>query len=581
MKKALSIFTALFMLLTCMVTPNMTAYAANISLSVSASSVQIGDSVKVTVTIPSNVSGPIDISLSNDILTFSSSTAKEIGVNGRYISVSMGKYGLEGTNTVTLTFKAKTSGSVTVSASHGDIYDNDSFDPVQLGSASTTITVANKIVEPEPEKSGDNSLASLKLSKGTLSPKFKYSTTKYTATVDYDVTKVVVSAKTSNAKATIESITGNGTVNLKVGQNTIEIIVKAENGVKAKYTIVVTRKEKPASEAPQPTESESDSQSESTTPPPVNEALQWNGEQLYVPTKIPTETVPKDFEATSLVVNGQQMQGLSFTKADLKVLYLNNTNGAGSLYVYDEEQQSIYPFIKISSEQSYVMVLVPNEEKDPAPAGFESCTFSIEGKGVVNAYQLKDKAEEETITSWNPFSPETFYAAPAKASEFYLIYCMNNNGEKGWYLYDSVEETFQRYLAVENSIQVGGDVTNDTEDDTQNDSSDNATDEIAKLEKELKTAKMTQYIAMGVAVVLTIIVIVLIVLLVMKKRNQEDDFFDGYEDEEDYDDEEDEDDEIEVEFYNMEERIVNQTVESEKITSVEDDADDLEFIDFE
>ena len=73
----------------------------------------------------------------------------------------------------------------------------------------------------------------MKLSSGTLSPSFKYNVTKYTATVGYDVTKVVVSAKTSNEKATIESVTGDGTVNLKVGDNVIEIVVKAENGVKA------------------------------------------------------------------------------------------------------------------------------------------------------------------------------------------------------------------------------------------------------------------------------------------------------------------------------------------------------------
>ena len=38
-------------------------------------------------------------------------------------------------------------------------------------------------------------------------------------------------------------MTDNGTVNLKVGENTIKIVVRAENGVKETYTIVVTRKE--------------------------------------------------------------------------------------------------------------------------------------------------------------------------------------------------------------------------------------------------------------------------------------------------------------------------------------------------
>ncbi len=567
MRKVLSYAISLFMLMSVLMAPNFEAQAANVSLSVSASTVFIGDSVKVTVSVPDGTTATVELTDWNSVLSFTSASV-DVGTNGGKILINVGKMSMANSNSVTITFKATTSGSANVKATVVSAVDNNTVEDVALGGASTTVKVENKVVQEEPQKSGDNSLASLKLSKGTLSPKFKYSTTKYTATVDYDVTKVVVSAKTSHAKATIESVTGDGTVKLKVGKNTIEIVVKAENGVKAKYTIVVTRKEKPASESeePQPSESESTSQSESTTPPPVNEALKWNGEQLLVVEKIPTESVPKDFETTSLVVNGQQMQGLSFGKGDLKVLYLNNTNGAGSLYVYDEEQQTIYPFIKITSEQSYVMVLVPNEEKDPAPEGYESCTFSIEGKGTVNAYQLKQRTK-----------------GPAQASEFYLIYCMNNNGEKGWYLYDSVEETFQRYLAVNNSVQVDGDVTDNTEDSTQNDeSNDTPSDEIAKLEQELKTAKMTQYIAMGIAVVLTIIVIVLVVLLVMKKRSQEDDFFDGYEDDEDYEDEDEEDDEIEVEFYNMEERIVSQTSESEKTASAtKTDAADLEFIDFE
>lgn len=571
-KKALSIITAVIMLMTYMMAPNVTAYAANISLSASASSVQIGDSVTVTVSIPENVTGPINISLSSDVLAFSSSTAKEPGVNGRYISLSMGKYGLEGTNSVTLTFKAQTSGSVTISASHGDVFDNDTFEPVQLGAASTTITVANKVTDTgngggtttEPQKSEDNSLSSLKLSSGTLSPSFKYNVTKYTATVGYDVTKVVVSAKTSNEKATIESVTGDGTVNLNVGENTIKIVVKAENGVKATYTIVVTRKAQEATVTPEP--SEPDSEPETTTPE-VNEVLQYNGEQLQITETIPTEVIPTGFESQLLVVNGQQMQGLSFTKGDLKVLYLNNTNGAGSLYVYDEAQQTIYPFVKLTSEKSYVMVLLPDEKNTPAPAGFESCTLSIEGKGVVNAYQLKEKTR----------------AGQVKGEEFYLIYCMNGDGEIGWYMYDSVEETFQRYFVA--SVQTGGEVLEDS--DLQS--------KYAALEKELNTAKMTQYIIIVIAAALVLILIVVIVLLVMKNRSKEEEFFDEYEDDEDESEEvveeaavkeivveeivqpeivEEEDDEIEIEFYEMEDP-------TSKLSSKKEDDSDLEFIDFE
>jgi hypothetical protein len=87
--------------------------------------------------------------------------------------------------------------------------------------------------------SADNSLGQLQVSGAELSPEFYYSTVKYTATVPYDVTEVEVTAKTSNAKASIVSISGNE--NLSVGENTIKIVVAAENGNEATYTITLTR----------------------------------------------------------------------------------------------------------------------------------------------------------------------------------------------------------------------------------------------------------------------------------------------------------------------------------------------------
>jgi hypothetical protein len=87
--------------------------------------------------------------------------------------------------------------------------------------------------------SADNSLAQLSISGASLSPEFYYKTVKYTATVPYDVTEVEVTAKTSNAKASIESVSGNE--ELSVGENKIKVVVIAENGNEATYTITVTR----------------------------------------------------------------------------------------------------------------------------------------------------------------------------------------------------------------------------------------------------------------------------------------------------------------------------------------------------
>lgn len=498
MKKILKITLSVLLILNLLMIPNYEVQAANVSLSVSASTVNIGDTVKVTVSVPDGTTATVDLNDWSNVFSFSSSSV-DVGTNGGTITINVGKMSMANSNSVTITFKANTSGTANIKATVVSAVDNNTVEDVTLGGASTSITVANKTTDTgnsgtttETQKSADNSLSSLKLSSGTLSPSFKKSTTKYTATVAYDVTKVVVSAKTSNENAVIESVTDNGTVNLKVGENTIQIVVRAENGVKATYTIVVTRKEQESTPVTPPEEDTPPASED--TPPEVNEMLQWNGEQLQPVETIPEESIPVDFESTLLVVNGQQMQGLSFTKGDLNVLYLNNTNGAGSLYVVDEEQQTIYPFIKIISEKGYVLVLLPDVQNAPAPEGFESCALSIEGKGLVNAYQL-----------------ETLYAEQDKSQDFYLMYCMNNAGEKGWYMYDSVEGTYQRYYTTTSSVQTGGDVT---DSDLEG--------KYVTLEKELNIAKMTQYIILAIAAVVILILIIIIIVLAVKnsKKNK-------------------------------------------------------------
>ena len=89
--------------------------------------------------------------------------------------------------------------------------------------------------------SADTSREVLSLSAGTLSPDFTGKTVQYTATVPNDVTSVTVTATPVNEFATVQSITGND--NLQVGTNTIKVVVKAQNGALAQYTITLTRED--------------------------------------------------------------------------------------------------------------------------------------------------------------------------------------------------------------------------------------------------------------------------------------------------------------------------------------------------
>ncbi len=100
---------------------------------------------------------------------------------------------------------------------------------------------------PEVPKSTDNTLKSLGVSGFTMSPSFNKDTTEYNVTVPNATDKVIINAETNDGKATFEV---KGADNLQVGDNKVEVVVKAEDGSIKVYTINVKKEEK-AEEKPE------------------------------------------------------------------------------------------------------------------------------------------------------------------------------------------------------------------------------------------------------------------------------------------------------------------------------------------
>ena len=94
---------------------------------------------------------------------------------------------------------------------------------------------------PKPTSSGDNNnyLKSFSISGESISPNFDKFTNSYKASVDSSVTSVTINAQPLGKYA---SVSGTGKVNLKVGENTFNIVCTAASGVKRTYTVKITRK---------------------------------------------------------------------------------------------------------------------------------------------------------------------------------------------------------------------------------------------------------------------------------------------------------------------------------------------------
>lgn len=467
-------------------------YAQGLGLSVSSSSVAVGKTVKVTVSMPSGYFGTVVISSSDEgVLSNGGDGVTNIGDAAGYPTSQ------------SFSFTAKGAGSCTIKAYCtvvGDAEGNDAGGVITGASTKVTVTSAssnndsnsnkdnkdntgndsnsNKDNENKEEKKSSNaSLGSLVISAGTLSPEFSAATKDYTATVDYSCSSLAVTANPADSKASVTSVTGNDS--LEVGENTVSVVVTAEDGSTSTYNIVVTRR---------------------TEDDPENADKQdnWkkfdiNGTEWTMVNDIPEDVVPEGFEHSKTVIDGLEYNTLHGTFGDITLVYLQSESGNG-LFVYDAAQNAAYEFVRINSESHFIVVLLP--KVDDVPEGYNEVSLSIEGKGVATAYQTKAEKTDD------------------KTKDFYLVYAINDNGESGWYTYDSVDGT---YMRTELSTPTVAQEENDT------------------TKSELVPGIANKYLVLA-AILVLVIVILLLLLIVSAVKNRKYKAMDYHDDDDDVDD---------------------------------------------
>ena len=474
-------------------TPAEHVYAQGLGLSVSSSSVAVGKTVKVTVSMPSGYFGTVVISSSDEgVLSNGGDGVANIGDAAGYPTSQ------------SFSFTAKAAGSCTIKAYCtvvGDAEGNDAGGIITGASTKVTVTSASSNNDSnsnkdnsgsntgndsnaykdnenkEEKKSSNASLGSLVISAGTLSPEFSAATKDYTATVDHSCSSLAVTANPADSKASVTSVTGNDS--LEVGENTVSVVVTAEDGSTSTYNIVVTRR---AEDDPENADKQDNWKK-----------FDINGTEWTMVNDIPEDVVPEGFEHSKTVIDGLEYNTLHGTFGDITLVYLQSESGNG-LFVYDAAQNAAYEFVRINSESHFIVVLLP--KVDDVPEGYNEVSLSIEGKGVATAYQTKaEKSHDQT-------------------KDFYLVYAINDNGESGWYTYDSVDGTYMR-------TELGTPTVAQEENDTT--------------KSELVPGIANKYLVLA-AILVLIIIILLLLLMVSAVKNRKYKAMDYYDDDDDVDD---------------------------------------------
>ena len=356
-------------------------FALTVSTSCSSSSsATLGNTV--TVTVRGNASDSVMWDLS---IGYDSSKLQYIGGNAiHYISD-----GFSSSATLTYKFKTIALGSAYVKVANTEVA-TATGESASSNSGSCNINVVNPA--PVKPKNSDNNLKSLSVEGATLSPEFNKDTLEYSVTLTSDTTKVKVNAEKNDSKA---SVSGTGEIEVKEGDNKLEIVVTAENGSRKTYVINATVQEKA----------------------PI--IVKVNKEEYSIIRKKDVLTVPDGYEEIKVTINDEEIPAYKNEITGYTLVGLKSQDNKNAWYVYDENKLTYTKYIELKSEMVRLVVL--NPKKSDVPYRYYKTTFDYNGEKI-DGYAFDE------------------------GSSFRLIYGLNIlTGEKSFYLYDINEKTVQRF----------------------------------------------------------------------------------------------------------------------------------------
>lgn len=493
-----------------MLTCKFNVFAAGNSISFSDPTAKKGEAVTVTlkVTSDSTALGAVDLNIVYDdsALEFTGGGSSVKGGSGSIRIADTASDSSSKTMTYQLNFKALKAGKSSLTVSNYEVYgfDESVVSMDHVGSSSVEVT------DESASLSKDASLKELKISEGTLSPAFSPSVMNYTASVGADVTSVVVSGTTTNAKAEITSITGNE--NLKPGENVVKVSVTAESGATAVYTITITKAGSTAQTATSTnvtvaptvtgaaeatTAPETTGTAETTGTPETTGAAEEYiriGDRLLTPLALPEDAELKGYTKGTLEYNNTTIEALVSDYMEVYVLYMVDTNGNEDYYVYYREIGEFTEFIKIDNGGDKFIVVLDGYPRDISIYGFEKTTIMINDKIVKIAWKYTDELIQYS----------------SAAAEYYLVGGLSESGVATWYVYDFVQGTYQRYFVQPANLieeETGPDLTL-TEQEQQ----------VKELNEALQKSKNSRLMVIGVLAFIALFLLIATINLILKVR---------------------------------------------------------------
>lgn len=401
------------------------AQAATATISVSSVSGTKGDTVTVNVSVTTDDLGMAEIWLSYDTNYLEYVSDGNDGVAGMAKKV-LDNIPAGQAQVCSFNFRLKEAGTTTISVAgntrvlnvnapdpeNADMNLNKTDGSVTINAASTASNDSHLsgLIVSAVTQNGDTSNV-------TYTPSFSPDVYEYKADLAANVTKLVVATTLSDANATTKV---SGT-RIDPGNNRTTITVTAQDGTESKYILYTVRATESTTETTTGTGDETTSETESTTGfDRTPKLIKEYGK--YIIQDFSLTTIPEGFEESTAVYNGENIAVLRGISKPLTLMCLaDDAQGTNiGIYIYNEASGAIDKMVNIISVQKMYTIL-PTDDTYAGPQGYTQTSLDING---------------DTVKAW----------VKSADSEFYVVYAMNWNGESALYVYDTKEQTMQRFV---------------------------------------------------------------------------------------------------------------------------------------
>ena len=449
----------------CFINTDNVLAANSISISSNTTTPCVGDDIMITVQFKSDeefFAVNYEFSYNNAIFERTDQTSNGVIYHGMVSENPSG----DKTFTVQYTFKVKAAGVSDFTIKNveaASVADPDNMATVTINS----LTGYNSWAE------GSNNayLSKIELSNGSVN--FKKTTNSYTVYVANTTSKITINAKAEATTSKIAMSKANP-VALEVGTNTVNIVVTAADGTKNTYTLTIVRAKPPVVE--QPTEPPTQAPTEPPTTEGPKISVTVDGNNFYLKEDLSDYQTPSGYSKIQTEYQGKQVEVLKGNTNGVTLLVLLNDDKIDFLYRYDEANKKLVEYKAIGD---YIIIEAPTEDNVTAA--------------------LTKKAEiigNQEITMYED----------GKQQIYQYCYAINKNGEKNWYMYDSIEGTLQR-----------ADMSKFAQDAVVVEPS---SVEVEKLKAEIAKLKQKKIFSpQNIIIVVLIIIIIILIILVIAKSN--------------------------------------------------------------